>query len=554
MLLDVRAIFHGLKPNLGTCLLLILAAILFTGLSGCSSDSGDGTSPIAESFPADGATNAGVLDSISLRMKEPLKASLLSEATATLIASDSSEILTLTPSYSPFSNTVGYTLVLATPRPLTYATQYQLQVDGLRTESDTALDAFTLSFTTHNVPTQASREIRYDGDGNIIQYYRFDRDTEQKIIRKIWFLGAGADGIWFTEDDADDLRSYEHNFYDDRGKLIQQAYYSNAGIDGIWLSADDQPNSYEDYTQELNIDGQPTPVITTYGSSGPDGQWFTDDDAFPGYEYQTQETLTNGVIRKQTITLNDIGPDGILFTSDDNIRYRATEENEQGRQLFYIHYTGVGLDGIWFTADDTAAGVVNLKDDNDRTLISATISGNGAMGADGKWLTGDETLYGFSYAEYDADGNQTRNAQFNGKGADGKWFTSDDVPQAYNYWEREYNAQAQTIKDIDFDPSHAPADPAFSASHLDSYTIYSADLSNAVNVYFAGLGADGEAFTADDVAAWPYSVQLSDGYDQYNMPGADGTWFTADDVLSGYIRWQYSGNRKIREDRYNAAD
>jgi len=149
MLLDVRTIFHRLKKNLGNFQIVILIVALCASLIGCSS-SGGNSSPVEDSTPADGAQDVSILKNIIVHLKQPLDVSLLNEASATLIASDGSETLTLMPGFISENNT----LVLATPRPLRYAAQYHLRVEGLHVDQDTVLTEFEFSFTTHGIPTQ----------------------------------------------------------------------------------------------------------------------------------------------------------------------------------------------------------------------------------------------------------------------------------------------------------------------------------------------------------------------------------------------------------------
>ncbi|MGB1220683.1 MAG: carboxypeptidase-like regulatory domain-containing protein, partial [Alcanivoracaceae bacterium] len=336
---------------------------------------------------------------------------------------------------------------------------------------------------------------------------------------------------------------------DGEGHRGQVVYYDSQGPDGVWFTADDRVKTYNLAT--FNAAGVSLSSVT-YNARGGDNTWFTSDDQI---QLHTLTILDAGFKPAYTATYNNRGTDSAWFTADDVIQswtYYGYDGN--GNPVLVATHTNKGGDGTWFTADDSATGIVSLKDADGNVLVNSQVSGSGAMGPDGKWLTGDENFSFFFYAEYDENGYQTRSAQFNGAGADGLWFTADDTPNQFNYWERTYDSEGNLQQQITYNPAHAPADPAFSDSHIDQYRAYQPGTSSYVTVSRANFGGDGVPFTSDDTIPWPYAVQVANGYDQYNQPGPDGIWYTADDVRSGYVRWQYSGNRKTREDRYNAAD
>ena len=112
--------------------------------------------------------------------------------------------------------------------------------------------------------------------------------------------------------------------------------------------------------------------------------------------------------------------------------------------------------------------------------------------------TGDVASY--TASSYDANGNQTRYAHYEGAGTDGVWFTADDV--ASYYFASSYDANGNRTR----------------------------------NASYEGAGTDGVWFTADDVASY-YSDSSYDAngnptrHASYIGAGMDGVWFTADDVV-----------------------
>lgn len=410
------------------------------------------------------------------------------------------------------------------------------------------------------------------------------------------FTHPGNDGVWFTEDDVPGVHTLGKVVYFPNGAVLEYEGASegavmiipclNPGNDGVVFSADDQPGCSLGY-QIAVLDGEGNRgQVVSYDAAGADGMWFTADDRVKNYTLLTYNGAGVGIA---SVLYNGDGADNIWFTADDDVQqhtltrldenfrpqYTATYNNRgadsswftaddlvqawtyygydlDGNNILVATHTGKGADNTWFTADDSASAVVSLKDSNGYPIISAQIT-SGGMGPDGKWLSGDETLFGYSYAEYNDAGFQTRRANFSARGADNKWFTSDDLPSASNYWVRELDAEGRIVMELRMDASLAPGEAAFSESHISRYQVYNEDRSLSVTLFRADFGADGQPFTADDILPWPYSVTTPEGLDQFRQPGPDGIWFTADDVRSNYIVYSFDGLRRT-EQRFDAGD
>ncbi|MEK9712001.1 MAG: carboxypeptidase-like regulatory domain-containing protein [Thalassolituus sp.] len=362
-------------------------------------------------------------------------------------------------------------------------------------------------------------------------------------------LNTGADGIAFTADDYPGCaQGYQVVVLDGEGNRGQVVIYKYSGPDGLWFTNDDLVNSYVTVTTDLSI---PQTVTAVYDGEGTDGLWFTEDDVVDSH---IQQLLGDNYQPLYSANYNLAGSDSTWFTADDYVSgYGYYGYNDAGDLLIVANHNGMGFDGEWFTSDDFVSAMISLTDDNGNVIISANLSG---MGADNKWLSGDDKLFGYSYRTYDENSHQTRNADMGNKGADGLWFTSDDLPnQSYNYWSRELNSDGRVLQQLYYDPALAPNDPAFSASQINRYTYYSADLTSNINVQLANFGADGLPLTADDdLSPYPYTVATPTGFTLYSQPGPDAAWFTADDVSSGYIVQTVDGSRMTVNERYDAND
>ena len=390
-------------------------------------------------------------------------------------------------------------------------------------------------------------EVVYFPNGALLEY----EGASEGAVLIIPCLDVGADGAPFTADDRPGCTlGYQVAVIDGQGNRGQVITYDNAGTDGLWFTADDRVKNYT----LLTYNGTGVGVATVlYNGDGADNTWFNADD---DVQLHTLTKLGDDFKPRYTATYNGRGTDNTWFSADDVVQawtYYGYDAN--GNNILVATHTNKGGDATWFTADDGATAIISLKDGNGYAIITGEIT-SGGMGPDGIWLSGDETpRYGSYYlSEYNAAGLQTRSANITGKGADNKWFTADDVPSTSNYWVKEYDGANKLLKWLYMDPSLAPGEPAFSASHINRYRAYN-DAGSYVDLTLASghFGADNTPFTEDDIIPWPYSVTTPGGIDQFNQPGPDGEWFTADDVRSGYIVYSYDGTRRTQQ-QFNAAD
>ncbi len=405
-------------------------------------------------------------------------------------------------------------------------------------------------FTEDDIPGQHRNGSHvYFPTGVVLEY----EGVSEGVILILPFLDTGDDGKLFTADDTVNFGvGYQIAILDGEGNRGQVVTYDGTGADGLWFTADDRVKNYLMVTSALT--GRQI-ISTLYSGAGADSRWFSVDDIVSQH---TQAQLDSEYLIRYSAIYDARGVDNTWFTTDDRVlswTYYGYDKDDN--VVLVATHTNKGGDGIWFTADDSATGLVALKDDNDRSILAATISGSGAMGPDGVWLSGDETLFGYAYTRYDDNGFLILNAQIQSKGPDGKWFTGDDLPNtSYNYWTRQYDAQGRITQYVFYDAALAPNSPAFSDEQIERYTVYNADFSTSVSVYRdnygSSFGVDGKPFTADDFIPWPYTVATETGSGQFNQSGPDGLWFTSDDVKSGQIVRQFDGNRKTLEQYLDA--
>lgn len=149
---------------------------------------------------------------------------------------------------------------------------------------------------------------RWCSNDDQVDSYRRDRSYGDGWAH-IYVTGAGADGVWFTDDDA--IEAVSRYWRDENGYRLRHVKWVGAGADGRWLSADDVPALYSTY----GYDGHGLlSVATHYRGAGNDGVWFTSDDAVRYYERYRYEP--DGA-RLTVVQVADPGPDALWFNEDD---------------------------------------------------------------------------------------------------------------------------------------------------------------------------------------------------------------------------------------------
>jgi hypothetical protein len=225
---------------------------------------------------------------------------------------------------------------------------------------------------------------------------------------------AGADGAWFTADDA--VHHYYRYSCDAQGR-VTGLDCMGAGEDGQPFTTDDTRQYRERYT--LGAKGQRI-WSERFVAPGPDGVWNTADDTRRWCDttyYAADGTRTRTVRRAGAAT----------------VRLVTYSTDEDGCEVRDIEYGAAGADGRWATADDVVEKVHRHRFDGARrrTHSEEMHARHDGRGADGKWLTDDDIVSSTKRYLYDADGRPLRDLKAIAAGADDTWFTDDDVLQYY---------------------------------------------------------------------------------------------------------------------------
>ncbi|MFH0974205.1 MAG: hypothetical protein V1874_00310 [Spirochaetota bacterium] len=294
--------------------------------------------------------------------------------------------------------------------------------DGIWLTEDDSFSALHLFEYDNNL---LRREIQYSDTDIVSCYYLLNYDSDSRIEAEWKYKGAGPDGAWFTEDDDlaeettyqyDDsgniLREtfgqdkygnilYWYSFaYNAENKIIEKTEYTREGYDNKWFTDDDFINSREMF--EYNKDGQLALSINSH-SPGNDRIWYNSDDNINYYTVldYTKSTETHTCYYWPN---NRVGPDGLWFTDDDvpwykiYIRYNVIRNIKKDQELYIASY-GAGEDGKWFTADDeNLKSYMRNRFDRHGNPLGTTYY-NGA-GNDGIWMTGDDLVDYYTVSVY----------------------------------------------------------------------------------------------------------------------------------------------------------
>jgi hypothetical protein len=150
----------------------------------------------------------------------------------------------------------------------------------------------------HNDSGQASR-------------WQFTRDVQGRMVRRVVYLNAGADGVWLTDDDGID--NYEAYTYDAAGLRDQTGYFAS-GADEVWFSDDDTIGTI--IIERDNFLGHGERSRVRY-RPGADGSWRTADDEVIEYATVTTALQPDGTTVETSIAYQRSGEDGVWFTADD---------------------------------------------------------------------------------------------------------------------------------------------------------------------------------------------------------------------------------------------
>jgi hypothetical protein len=384
----------------------------------------------------------------------------------------------------PARGTVSYD---AASRTVTFAPTYGLLAgqEYALSVSATGLSA-SVSFTVASRPL--SRGVSYTG-GVVSSWEENAFDAAGDLVRRIQYNGAGTDGEWLTADDA--IRRYSTREYDSAGNALRVTTYSGAGGNGTWLDDDDVIANYLSNT--FNAYGLTRSV--TYISST-NGTWHDDDDQVGSWLERT-------------------------FTS-------------RGRPERDVSYFDAGDDNTWFTADDVPdRETVYRWDEQNRALLLATRD----AGDDGELMTADDTWFAIGWT-YDAEGELSGGADYDGPGADGEWLTADDSIGFYRT--TAYDLAAGTYRETAYDGPGGDGDWRTNDDEIAEYytgTLVERDLIGEMWTY--GAGQDGIWMNEDDEPTYRWlSVYDAGGnlvsHELWESAGDDGDWSTADDVYAAH--------------------
>lgn len=357
----------------------------------------------------------------------------------------------------------GREIIVDPYEPLAYATLHVLHIDDVEH-----------TFRTHMNPRQ--RHESFDDGGALTTVIELGRDEQGRIVREernnaagdllsyatvvydglrpVRTQGAGhpgADGVWYTDDDAEVSRT--DTAYTDAG-FVDLVQYVSPGVDDRLDTPDDQVVLVTDHE---HLDDLPWREITL--SPGADGAWLTDDDV-PARYVQTDRDHLGRALRSATSA--EAGPDGLWFTPDDFASGSLVTHDDAGRLTGTTRLLA-GPDGLTFTADDVAVGSVEQEigpegwtvrqihrdaagevtgwvalDRQLDGLVAREISYVDA-GPDGTWLTADDVPVHYVRTRYTDDGRRIDAVMVWAPGPDGQWLTADDPIMSRTTWEADFD-------------------------------------------------------------------------------------------------------------------
>jgi hypothetical protein len=191
---------------------------------------------------------------------------------------------------------------------------YSAGDDGLFHTADDVL----ISYVSYENQIDGPYQISYDGQGpdgiwftpdDLVSSYRMKKIDSDGNTLDVSYSGAGPDGAWVTSDDL--VFYYSKYKYDDNGNMIFYGCCFDAGADRLWFTDDDEYSSirmFAIYSYEYDSSGRPFRSIQR--NAGADGVMFTNDDVV--LSYTTFSYDTNGRLIKQ-IHYTDPGPNGEWF-------------------------------------------------------------------------------------------------------------------------------------------------------------------------------------------------------------------------------------------------
>jgi hypothetical protein len=272
------------------------------------------------------------------------------------------------------------TLVPDAPLPA-FGLRHDVHVGPVADRAGNPFAGATLVFHTH--PNADLRKTLYASKTAIDSYDQFTLDLAGRMARRLSYVGAGGDTLWFTADDALDGR-FDAD-YDADGLPVEQRSFSGAGADETWNTADDLIA----YLGRRQYDDRRVTALFSYDGAGSDDAWGTADDVRAGY----QTWFWNGRISTGTVAYTGPGPDDLWDTADDQVAKASRDEHDAAGHLTRtISSSSAGPDGVWLTADDPPASYTEYTLDEGGYVIQ--LADYGGPGPDDIWFTADDLLVG----------------------------------------------------------------------------------------------------------------------------------------------------------------
>lgn len=380
------------------------------------------TFALASASPAAGATDATPNAKIVLTFSEAVDPASVSKSTVRLRERESKREVPATLDVN------GDTITITPIVPLGGRSRYSVdyQAASLADASCTATDTFgfrtQLNFTT--------LYIRYiDGLEDRADVYTWNAADRTLAVD---FYAPGPDGQLLTADDPEDVRSLYT--YDEGLDETSAFNWTGAGADGLWATADDFNNLNRHSTHSAaGITAQ------YYEYFGPDGLVGTDDDTVSPtttFDYDANDvylgscddtsctTSTPGTNEETYTTSIDPGDDGVFRTADDVLAAswsRSVTDDYGVPSTYEVH----------LLAPD---GTATITPGSLQYYVDYTVSGERIVGAraykaagpDGVWRTADDVGDTLSTYGYDADGLRTTTEVYLA-GPDDLLGTADDV-------------------------------------------------------------------------------------------------------------------------------
>ena len=259
--------------------------------------------------------------------------------------------------------------------------------------------------------------IWFNEDDDVRDYATFDTTINQVATLTVRYNGAGVDGIWFTEDDA--VQRYVTEFLDANAVRIGETQFNAPGADGAWFTEDDVIQVV--FVETTAEDGSMQWI--QYNDAGTDGDWATLDDNTVGH-FSSTVINADGLAERHIFYL-DPGLDLIPFNTDDTVLYyHDYTYDTQARFTNSVLYLGPGDDMEWFTTDDLVDVCESVSFNADDTVDREV---RAAAGLDLACFTTDDETSRYEAHVYDDTSHLTAANRYNDAGVDLEWFTTDDV-------------------------------------------------------------------------------------------------------------------------------